>query len=109
LTSALHGREWSASRPGRFTPEERTLQDPLDWGADGPQNQSGRCGDETNHLLRLSWWLIDAESVLGLLHRVVVDDVADVSEAHIAQNLQGKSGGSTYFRNVGNITHNHTV
>jgi hypothetical protein len=23
LTSALHGGEWSASRPGRFTPRER--------------------------------------------------------------------------------------
>jgi hypothetical protein len=25
LTSALAGSEWSASRPGRFTPEERAL------------------------------------------------------------------------------------
>jgi hypothetical protein len=25
LTSALDGGEWSASRPGRFTPRERTL------------------------------------------------------------------------------------
>jgi hypothetical protein len=25
LTSALDGGEWSASRPGRFTPEERAL------------------------------------------------------------------------------------
>jgi hypothetical protein len=24
LTTALDGGEWSASRPGRFTPEERT-------------------------------------------------------------------------------------
>jgi hypothetical protein len=28
LTSALNGREWSASRPNRFTPRERDLGTP---------------------------------------------------------------------------------
>jgi hypothetical protein len=56
--------------------------------------------------------IIHAESMFGLLHRVVVDDVADVSEARAALNLQGRSGGRMYLRNVrnvGNIAHNHTV
>jgi hypothetical protein len=40
LTSVLHGGEWSTSRPGRFTPRDRTLG--------GPQNRSGRGGEEKN-------------------------------------------------------------
>jgi hypothetical protein len=33
---------------------------------------------------RLSRWLTDVNSVLGMLHRVDVGDVADVSEVHAA-------------------------
>jgi hypothetical protein len=50
--------------------------------------------------------------VLGLLRRVVVCDVADVSEVHAASNLTVevldiKDGGSMYLQNVGNIAHDH--
>jgi hypothetical protein len=45
LTSALDGGEWSASRPGRFTPRKRTT-DTRRQG--GPQSRSGRGGEEKN-------------------------------------------------------------
>jgi hypothetical protein len=45
LTSALDGGEWSASRPGRFTPRERA---PLDRRLGGPQSRSGCGGEEKN-------------------------------------------------------------
>jgi hypothetical protein len=44
------------------------------------------------------WLLFDAYYVLGLLHNVVVGDVADL-----------KNGGRTHLRNVGNIAHNHNA
>jgi hypothetical protein len=48
LTSALDGGEWSASRPGHFTPKERAFpRYPLD---SGPQNRSGSGGEEKNSL-----------------------------------------------------------
>jgi hydrogenase/urease accessory protein HupE len=38
---------------------------------------------------RLSWWLIiDVNSVLGLLHCVVVGNVANVSEVHTASSFR---------------------
>jgi hypothetical protein len=43
LASALVGDEWLASRPGRFTPEERA---PGTHWMGGPQNRSGRRGEE---------------------------------------------------------------
>jgi hypothetical protein len=49
FTSALHGSEWSASRPGLFTPRY-----PLDWRLGGPQSCSlevkrpGREGDHSS-------------------------------------------------------------
>jgi hypothetical protein len=46
LTSALVGGEWSASRPGRFTPQGKNLRYPLDRRLGGPQNWSGRRGEE---------------------------------------------------------------
>jgi hypothetical protein len=48
LTSALDGGEWSASRPGHFTPRERALG--IDWlrRLGGPQSQSGRSGEKKN-------------------------------------------------------------
>jgi hypothetical protein len=48
LTSALDGGEWSASRPGRFTPRERAPWYPLDRRLGGLQSRSGRGGDEKN-------------------------------------------------------------
>jgi hypothetical protein len=39
LTSALDGGEWSASRPGRFTPRESPWY-PLDRRLGGPQRLS---------------------------------------------------------------------
>jgi len=39
LTSALDGREWSASRPGRFTPREKHPWYPLDRRLGGPQSR----------------------------------------------------------------------
>jgi hypothetical protein len=47
FTSALVGGEWSASRPGRFTPEERIPPYPLD-RVGGPQSRSGRYREEKN-------------------------------------------------------------
>jgi hypothetical protein len=41
LISALFGGEWSASRPGRFTPRY-----PLDRRLGGPQSWSGHRGEE---------------------------------------------------------------
>jgi hypothetical protein len=55
----------------------------------------------------------DVNSVLGLLHRVDVDDYADVSEVSAASILRiGRrleDGGSRYFCNVGIIVHIHTM
>jgi hypothetical protein len=48
LTSALEGGEWSASRPCRFTPEERAPRYPLDRRLAGLQSRSGRYGEEKN-------------------------------------------------------------
>jgi hypothetical protein len=44
LTSALHGGEWSASRPGRFILSEKSPWYPLDRRLGGPQSRYGRCG-----------------------------------------------------------------
>jgi hypothetical protein len=48
LASALDGGEWSTSRPGRFTPRERTPGTPFDRRLGGPQSRSGRGGEEKN-------------------------------------------------------------
>jgi hypothetical protein len=45
LTSALDVGEWSASRPGRFTPR-KSLWYPLDRRLGGPQGRSGRGSEE---------------------------------------------------------------
>jgi hypothetical protein len=47
-TSALNGGEWSASRPGRFTPRERTPGTHWIGGWVRPQSRSGRRGEEIN-------------------------------------------------------------
>jgi hypothetical protein len=46
LTSELVGGEWSASRPGRFTPRERAPGTHWIGGQVGPQSQSGQHGEE---------------------------------------------------------------
>jgi hypothetical protein len=46
LTSALALGEWSASRPGRFTPGERALGTQWIRRVGGPQSLSGRRGEE---------------------------------------------------------------
>jgi hypothetical protein len=46
LTSALAVGEWSASRPGRFTPRGKSARYPLDSMLGGPQSRSGRFGEE---------------------------------------------------------------
>jgi hypothetical protein len=48
LTSALDEGEWSASRPGRFTPQGKSVWYPLDRKLGGPQNRSRRGGEEKN-------------------------------------------------------------
>jgi hypothetical protein len=45
LTLALAGCEWSASRPGHFTPGERAPRYLLDRRLDGPQSRYG-CGEK---------------------------------------------------------------
>jgi hypothetical protein len=47
-TSALEGGEWSASRRGRFTPQEQSSWYPLDRRLGGFQSRSGRDGEEKN-------------------------------------------------------------
>jgi hypothetical protein len=49
LTSTLHVGEWSASRPGRFTPGESPRY-PLDGRLCGPQSRGGCGGEEKNAL-----------------------------------------------------------
>jgi hypothetical protein len=44
LTSALVRREWSASRPGRFTPWPKSARYPLDRRLVEPRSRSGRRG-----------------------------------------------------------------
>jgi hypothetical protein len=46
LTSALVAGEWSASRPGRFTPGGNSPRYPLDRRLGGPQSQYGLHGKE---------------------------------------------------------------
>jgi hypothetical protein len=41
--SVLDRGEWSASRPCRFIPREKSPRYPLDTKLGGPQSQSGRC------------------------------------------------------------------
>jgi hypothetical protein len=49
--------------------------------------------------IMLSWWLIiDANSVLGLLHSVVVGDVVDISQVCAASIFDPEDGGSMYLR-----------
>jgi hypothetical protein len=48
LTSPLDGGEWTASRPYRFTPREKSPKYALDRRLSGPQSRSGRCGVEKN-------------------------------------------------------------
>jgi hypothetical protein len=50
LTSALHGAEWSTSRPGPSILEEKSPRYPLDRRLGGPQSRSGRCGVDKNTL-----------------------------------------------------------
>jgi hypothetical protein len=40
--------EWSVSRPGRFTPKGKSPFYPLTRRLGGPQNKSGRGGEERN-------------------------------------------------------------
>jgi hypothetical protein len=48
LTSELDGREWLASRLGRFIPDKRTHRYPLVMRLGGPQSRSGRGGEDKN-------------------------------------------------------------
>jgi len=48
LASALDGGEWSASRPGLFTPGEKSLVLVRQGDWVGPQSQTGRIGKEEN-------------------------------------------------------------
>jgi hypothetical protein len=52
LISALEGSEWSASRPGSFTPGEIPRY-PLDKRLDGLQIRSGRRGEDAEPLVRM--------------------------------------------------------
>jgi hypothetical protein len=49
LTSALDGKEWSGSLPGRFIPVENT-QFPLDRNLGRSQSGCGHYGEDKNHL-----------------------------------------------------------
>jgi hypothetical protein len=48
LTSALDGGEWSASRPGRFTPQGKSPRYPLDRRLGESQSRSGYGDEEKN-------------------------------------------------------------
>jgi hypothetical protein len=49
LTSALAWGEWSASRPGRFTPRGNSPRYPLDRRLGGTQSRSGRREENWPH------------------------------------------------------------
>jgi hypothetical protein len=46
LTSSQDGGEWSASRPGRFTPRGKSARYQFNRRLGGTQSQSGRRGEE---------------------------------------------------------------
>jgi hypothetical protein len=48
LISALNGGEWSASRPGRFTPQGKTPQCSLDRRLGEPQRRCENGNEEKN-------------------------------------------------------------
>jgi hypothetical protein len=50
LTSVLDGGDWSASHTSRFTPRVKSPRCLLNRRLGGPQNQSGRRGEEKNLL-----------------------------------------------------------
>jgi hypothetical protein len=50
LISTQDGSEWSASRPGRFTPRNNRRRYQSDGRLGGPQSRFGRCGVKTNLL-----------------------------------------------------------
>jgi hypothetical protein len=55
LISALDGREWPASRPGRIASGETAPgTHPLNRRLGGPQSRSGRCGEEKNLALAVN-------------------------------------------------------
>jgi hypothetical protein len=54
LTSALVGGEWSASRPGCFTPRRKSPQYPLNKRLSGPQSWSGTWRTESSWLYQYS-------------------------------------------------------
>jgi hypothetical protein len=51
----------------------------------------------------------DIISILGLLHRVAVGHVADISQVLAASIFRLEERGSIHLLNVGNIVHNHAV
>jgi hypothetical protein len=51
----------------------------------------------------------DVNSLLGLLHCLVVGDVVHVSEVHAVSVFRAKDGDSKYLQNVGIIAQSHTV
>jgi hypothetical protein len=48
LTSALDGGGWSASCPGRLTPQKKSYRYPSDRRPGGPQSRSGSGDKEKN-------------------------------------------------------------
>jgi hypothetical protein len=48
LTEAINGGEWSASRPGHFTPQGKSPWYPLARRLGGPQSHSGCYGEGKN-------------------------------------------------------------
>jgi hypothetical protein len=94
LTSVLGVGEWSASRPGRFTPGEEP-QYPLDRRLGGPQSRSGRCGEEKNLLplpgieTRLSSLSLYRPSYPGLLCLVLPIPVYMNWYFHLFDSLPG--------------------
>jgi hypothetical protein len=71
LTSALVGSQWSASIPGRFT-SSKEPRNPLDRRLHGPQNKSGRCGEEQKilPLRRLELWALSRPGRSQSLYRL---------------------------------------
>jgi hypothetical protein len=51
----------------------------------------------------------DVDSLLASILPVVVGHVAEISEVHAASSFRVEGGTSMYFRNIGNIAHNHTA
>lgn len=67
-------------------------------------------GDSRIPDCRHSWWLIiGVRSIFGLLHHVIMGDIANILEVYADCIFRVEDGGILHLQNVGNITNIHKV